>query len=159
MIFDITLSLALFGDEPFGDANDLPVSINSGEHRSACGQQFVVAPDFVAMLDFHARGLLDESSHCNQIVVFRRPLVGTFRLVDNKKAARFLKIAVGLAQRTKCLGARHLEPRQVIRVIHHTHLIRLMVANANLIIKMKKCHEFMMQICYDPGLVPVDSGG
>ena len=87
--------------------------------------------DLVRELHPHGRQHAARRSDLDLVVVARRLAVLAVRLDDRQREPRLLHLAIAPAERAQQVGARHLEPDEVVRVVDDAHLVGFGVAHAH----------------------------
>ena len=85
----------------------------------------------VAELHPHRRQQPSLRPDLQLVVVPRRPAILAVRLDHRQRHARVFHLAIAPAERPQQVGARHLEPDEVVRVVDDAHLVGFGVADAH----------------------------
>ena len=86
---------------------------------------------FVAELHPHRRQQPPLRPDLQLVVVARRPRVLAVRFDHRQRHAGLLHLAIAPAERPQQVGARHLEPHEVVGVVDDAHLVGFRVADAD----------------------------
>src|SRR6266516_1336184 len=116
------------------NAGGIALAIERDERRLAGGEQLAGrgALDRVAEGDAAGREVAHPAAHAHEIVVERRPAKAQARLGHRQEDARFLHRAIRVAGDAQVFGARPIEPDEIVRVVHHAHLVGFGIVDAQL---------------------------
>src|SRR6266540_3935103 len=116
------------------NAGGVALAIERDERRFAGGEELAGGGALHRVAERHAAGreVAHPAAHAHEIVVERRPAEAQARLGHGQEDARLLHRAIGVAGDSQVLGARAIEPDEIVRVVHHAHLVGFGIVDAQL---------------------------
>src|SRR6266496_1101918 len=116
------------------NAGGVALAIERDERRFAGGEELAGGGALHRVAERHAAGreVAHPAAHAHEIVVERRPAEAQARLGHGQEDARLLHRAIGVAGDAQVLGARAIEPDEIVRVVHHAHLVGFGIVDAQL---------------------------
>src|SRR5690242_4006577 len=119
-------------DDMGGNAGERVLVRERDERRHAGGEELARRRPLDGIPERHAPGreLPHPAAHLHQIVVARRPAVLDAHLGNREVHALLLELLIRQARLTHQLGARAIEPDEVVGVIDQPHLVCLGIIDA-----------------------------
>src|SRR5262245_10291791 len=99
--------------------------------RVTSHQSLVATNDFVVEAKPDRREKRSSRPDFEFVVVLRRPPVLAMRFDDGQLHAGSFHRAITVTRVPQPVGSSNFEPDKIIRVIHHTHAVRLRISHAN----------------------------